>query len=408
MIPTFGIRILIASVVLGSLLWSDLAPGQPGPSPRPPVSPIIEICWVDRWQPAECISVKQLRQVLTESQVDKLLASLNNIGVDAAHDALVECGRAPRPVVASIIPGTEPSKPVSPTTESLTSISGRISNCAERIAEYSGSLGGARGGGGWIDSAVAQVDLDFSGCRDSGNSPIAQTDERKVKGVMDMSTPAPARSTADPSLENSALFVRKSHGSSSGGTTTTAGDDKKPTQADKKPTETDMWWAIRSFILGGVGPRSPCRDGANCTPTCEQKQAKWQSFKENCEKSDWKAYPCVDFLRKANGCVDASLINPGPDGDLTCPNHATSAQRMRTAWEHNCELRQMFVVPVPGGGDICKRPDEAMPVRFDLCNDPQAMPSEDQCIGPSRGSGPDRPSPKPEPDPRSPSIRPPG
>jgi hypothetical protein len=395
MVPTFGVTIRTASIVLGSLLWGDLAPGQPGPRPRPPVSPIIEICWVDRWQPAECISVKQLRQVLTESQVDKLLASLNNIGVDAAHDALVECGRAPRPVVASITPGTGPSKPVSPTTASLTSLSGRVSQCAERIAEYSGSLAGARGGAGWIDSAVAQAGFDFSSCRDSGNSPIsADANERRVKGVMDMSTPAPppAASTAgSSSVEDSALFVKKGH-------------DPAPPDGDKKAIATWLW--LKANMLGL--PMSPCREGANCTPTCDQKQARWQSLKESCEQSDWKAYPCVDFLRKVNGCVDASLINPGPDGDLTCPKLATPAHRMRTAWEHNCSRRQMFVVPVPGGGDICKRPEEAMPVSFDICNDPQAMPSEDQCIGPSRGSGPDRPSPTPEPDPRSPSIRPPG
>ena len=34
----------------------------------------------------------------------------------------------------------------------------------------------------------------------------------------------------------------------------------------------------------------------------------WEMFKESCEQSDWKAYPCVDFLRKVNGCVDMTLI----------------------------------------------------------------------------------------------------
>jgi len=146
------------------------------------------------------------------------------------------------------------------------------------------------------------------------------------------------------------------------------------------------------------------------TPTGAWRQIAAPSLvKDICEQSNWQAYPCVDFLRKVNGCVDASLINPGPEGDLTCPtrSRATPAQRLRTAWELNCKRRQMFVTPVPGGGDICKGPDEPLPARFDICSDPRAMPSQDQCTGPRGGSGPDRPSPKPQPDPHRPSVGPP-
>ena len=78
---------------------------------------------------------------------------------------------------------------------------------------------------------------------------------------------------------------------------------------------------------------------------------------------------------------------------------------MRTAWEHNCKRRKMFVIPVPGGGDVCKWPFEPMPVRMDICNDPQAMPGEDQCTGPDGGAHtPDQPLPKPKPDPRGADV----
>lgn len=300
---------------------------------------------MDRWQQPECISIEQLRQALAKSQVDRLLSAL---GLDATLDVLVECGRTPRPAAAGITPKTEPRKPDSPsdslslTTVHLESFSSRISGCADRVAAYPFSLAGAgnRGPKQWIDDTVAQVDTDLASCRDSGNSQIAtDPNEKKVKGVHDLSTPPPPQLNTDVSLdENSALLVKTEHDGSSGGTgasrDSTTGWAKSETgeDLDEKGTgKSKTGWDPIGWIISLFGSsETPCREGADCAPSCEEKNARWQRFKDSCEQSRWQAYPCVAFLRKVNGCVDASLINPGPDGDLTCPvkDRATPAQRM--------------------------------------------------------------------------------
>jgi hypothetical protein len=146
---------------------------------------------------------------------------------------------------------------------------------------------------------------------------------------------------------------------------------------------------------------SPCRDGADCKPSCEQIQAQWAAFKEYCEQSDWQVYRCEAFLRKLNGCVDPALINPGPDGDLTCPERATTdkKQRAKLAYLAACEKRKMIATPIDNGGMVCIAPElDQLPVGIDLCNDPRVMPGPDQCPGAVIPM--EDPNPKPQPDPR--------
>jgi hypothetical protein len=415
----------IASCILLTLIsvmaWSGIAAAQPGSPARASLRrDITEVCWVDRWRPAECISIEQLRRTLSKNELDQLLATLDRLleqsGIDSGHDALVECGPTRRAVVASILPGkTPPKRAPTPGSTGLKRLSGRISGCAGHVASFVGGPGRVadKGRQQWIDDTVAQVDAELAACRDAGNSQIAKggsskTTERQVKGVMDMPTPPPPSTTptTDPKTESSALLVKTKHSSdtgSSGSAPSASPPPEKPKTSAPPPKEPTPSGVRR-------GTTSPCPAGADCAPTCAEKQARWAAFKDMCEQSDWQAYPCVDFLRKVNGCVDASLINPGPDGDLTCPtrSRATPAERMRGAWEANCKRRQMFVTPV-AGGEICKRPDEPMPARVDICTDPRAMPSEDQCTGPTGGSGPGQPTPKPKPDPRRPGgTSPPG
>lgn len=403
--PGSGPKICIAVILVGSLTWSGLAWGQPTSFARKPLRrAVTEVCWVDRWRPAECIPIAKLRQLLSKDDVEKLLANLDRVleqgGISAGHDALVECGSAARAVVTRIAPKTEPPRRAPALgTGDVKRLSGRISGCAARVASFAG--GPERAGERqqqWIDNTTAQVDAELAGCRDSGDSRIAQdSTERRVKGVMDRSVPAPkdAKTYTGPVLDkDSAFLVKTKH---------------EPTPSDAKPEESSKKGPEPS---GGKGDTtSLCRSGAECSPTCEEKQARWNRLKDTCEQSSWQAYPCVDFLRKANGCVDASLIKPGPDGDLTCPSQsrATAAQRRRTGWEANCKRRQMFVTPVSGGGAICKRANEPLPVGFDICTDPAAMPGEGQCNEPRGVGGPERPSPTPKPDPRRPSPKsPPG
>jgi hypothetical protein len=429
---------LLASAAATVLTWPDLAAGQPAPLARPPRL-ITEVCWADRWQALECVAVDQLRRLLSRAELERLMTKLEELlegsGVDAAHDALVECGSKPRPAVASVAPGTAPA-PRTRTRGSaeLKRLSARISGCADRVAEVLTGRGRVKDGGRqyWIDDTVAQVDAELAACRDSGDPRIAQGNERKVKGVMDISPqPPPAATTPDPSTEGSALLVKTKHGAgsssgggsagsaggpaSTGGAATTGGSTSTSGEASTGGSTSTTGGSSGSRpkepTPSGIrrGTTSPCPAGTDCAPTCAERQARWERFKESCEQSDWQAYPCVDFLRKANGCVDAALINPGPDGDLTCPvqSRITPAERMRTAWELNCKRRQMFVTPVPGGGDLCKRPDEPMPARVDICHDPRAMPADDQCTRPAGGSGIDQPVPRPKPDPRRPGLAPP-
>jgi hypothetical protein len=126
-------------------------------------------------------------------------------------------------------------------------------------------------------------------------------------------------------------------------------------------------------------------------------------FKTMCEQSDWKSFPCVDFLRKVNGCVDITLINPGPEGDLTCPSwgQETKAERSRRAWSEHCKRKRWIMIPLENGRPACAAPGllEAPPLAgVDPCNDPQMLPDPDTC---PRGGGPIvDPAPRPQPDPR--------
>ena len=418
------------TLFVGLLLFATArAFAQPVPGLKK--KPVIdEICSVDRWSGAQCVSISQLRRLLSASEVDRLLETmqrlLDRMGLAGGSGALVECGRTPRPVVAQISPGTKPAKSmtVSLTASSLRSFSSRMTACAQRVTGFRGNLSG--GQQSWIDDTVGQVDADLANCHDGGNSQIAQdgggvTTERKVKGVIDRYTPAPPPTTpkGDPSVDNSALFVgTKGSGSSSGSgapaspppaTDTTATTPPPPANPPSTTSPAPPW---KEPSPSGIrrGTTSPCREGADCAPTCAEKQAGWERFKDSCEQSHWQAYPCMDFLRKVNGCVDASLINPGPEGDLTCPprSRQTPTERMRSLWELNCKRRQMFVTPVPGGGEVCKRPEEPTPTLLDICNDPRAMPSQDQCTGPEGNDIPDSPAPRPQPDPRRPDLPKPG
>ena len=143
----------------------------------------------------------------------------------------------------------------------------------------------------------------------------------------------------------------------------------------------------------------PCPPEQPCGASCQDKQARWQRMKEMCAMSGWKAYNCVAFLRKANGCVDATRINPGPDGDLTCPERKSKRQMRQEAYEQQCKRRGWIMQPVPGTQTTCVMPDlsNAMPAKLDVCTDPRAMPGPDQCTGPEGPVPNDRPVPRPDP-----------
>ena len=75
-------------------------------------------------------------------------------------------------------------------------------------------------------------------------------------------------------------------------------------------------------------------------------------FKSYCDQSQWKAWQCVSFLAKANGCADPRLINPGPEGDdMPCPANARVDKwtKMKAAWVEQCKKRQWIMMPTRDG-----------------------------------------------------------
>jgi len=89
----------------------------------------------------------------------------------------------------------------------------------------------------------------------------------------------------------------------------------------------------------------------------------------------------------------------GPDGDLSCSTRPSKEEARRYAYLQQCRIRGWIMQPVPGTTPTCVAPDlsRSFPVKMDICTDPRAMPSEDQCTGPQPSALPDRPQPRPDP-----------
>jgi len=106
-----------------------------------------------------------------------------------------------------------------------------------------------------------------------------------------------------------------------------------------------------------------------------------------------------------NGCVDATRIRPGPDGDLTCPGRTSDEEKRAMAAAAHCKKLGMIAIPSDPDKSVCRATTEVeFDLRFDPCNNPQAMPTPDQCPAVPAGGGtpgPTEPTP-PGPDPRLP------
>lgn len=131
---------------------------------------------------------------------------------------------------------------------------------------------------------------------------------------------------------------------------------------------------------GGAGQPDP--DAV----TCEDKAARWAAFKQRCDQSDWKSYECEQYIRVSNHCPDAALINPGPDGDLTCqPKNPPRDSR-----EEACERRKMVELRTPDSLSNCQFVDKnLLPEIFpsDICRDPRAYCVLDAMVPDFAGQG---------------------
>ena len=127
--------------------------------------------------------------------------------------------------------------------------------------------------------------------------------------------------------------------------------------------------------------------------TCDDIERRWEFFKAYCDLSSWQNYRCQQFLRVANGCVDASRILPGPDGDLTCPDRSDRSDA--EARRIDCERRKGVWLASGYGDNSCRPRDAAVSVTFDACNDPRAEWLPDQCLPGGSVDGEPRPAPSP-------------
>jgi hypothetical protein len=145
----------------------------------------------------------------------------------------------------------------------------------------------------------------------------------------------------------------------------------------------------------------PGTDGQTCAMTMETMTAL-------CESMDWQTPNCRAIVRAVNGCVDESLINPGPEGEYACSGEGMSEEEV---FELQCEAKGGIAQPAPGEEMVCvfRDPNAAPPVPVGLnpCNSPEAQGIEEMCSG-QEGAGPapapDGPPP-PGPDPRIGRLR---
>ena len=116
--------------------------------------------------------------------------------------------------------------------------------------------------------------------------------------------------------------------------------------------------------------------------SCDSMRADWNRFKDECERTQSWERPgtdCNAFLRRANGCVDVTLINPGPDGDMTCLRGEIDEE---TLLQGACSEKGKFMLSLEPGSASCGLLDRSsIPNLVDICRDPAARPMEEQCPG---------------------------
>jgi hypothetical protein len=148
--------------------------------------------------------------------------------------------------------------------------------------------------------------------------------------------------------------------------------ERKKKEAEEKAKKADT---VAGTPVNGQGGSS----------TCDNMRSRWDSFKEHCERTggwDRPGSDCNDLLRRTNGCVDTRLIMPSPEGDDTC---RTLTGDQAQAIEEACERQNQVMTPAEPMVDRKCGWLRAQPFFeagvADICSDPAARPTEDQCLG---------------------------
>ena len=121
--------------------------------------------------------------------------------------------------------------------------------------------------------------------------------------------------------------------------------------------------------------------------SCAEKQAAWDAFQSYCARSDWREFRCDQFLRFINDCPDITVIQPGPEGDATCPTRHSDADNARLAADLRCRQQGMFAIPGEDGVAVCVSDLKLVKLpEVDICLDPRGRATAAQCAGASSKS----------------------
>jgi hypothetical protein len=445
--------LLIVSTL--SLLYLCAALAQPVPPIKPkrsivirrpiPTLQIQRICDVHDNARVACLLRSQLLQELPPELFDRMQRLFQDIyaqfGLDQGKGNLAACGHDNWAAYGQAL--RTPTSGVRITSGKALAGT-RVADASAAVTACRGAAISAAGGGApsptadhdrWVNSTVAAVDQAMSSCRDSNNSLIAaggsggfapsellESETGAVGGGFRFTKLEGRLSPSEMLTVRLVLDAVKSAEKK-------IDQDKKAADAIPDPVERqkaqdkvagESEWLLQfveDFINllfhfdddttpppAGDPPAaaaSQCPQDLPCGSTCADKQASWQAFKDMCAMSHWQAYNCETFLRKVNSCPDVTRINPGPDGDLSCPARKSAKEQRAEAYQQQCKLKGWVMMPVPGTQLTCVRPDlsQSLPDRLDVCSDPRAMPGPDQCNGPNTPAV-DEGSPAPRPDPR--------
>ncbi len=430
------------------------ASGQPLPRKPTPIPSfrIEKLCRIRDDGTGRCITRADLDQRLPPdfmAKLQQLFADLyGDLGLDKAKKGLTGCGHDDWAAFA--VPtgsGAAASRPAGRRTKGLdlgvaSDVSTALGACRQSVAARAGlsDLGPNADYRSWVDRTVSQIDRQVANCRDSGNPMIAaeidhfESQRLRLNFGWDHKI-LRDRGLTNEEIETVAQIERavKHREDEIAAEEAEAKKIKDPVERQKALDQIekeksfldefvndfikdvlDFWTKIfhvppppptdvasAPAPSGGSTASRPCPPDADCKPSCSDTAAAWARFKQTCEMSQWQAYNCVAFLRQANHCVDMTRAHIGPDGDFACYSRPSNEEARRFAYLQQCRKKGWIMQPVPGTTPTCVAPDlsRSLPAKMDICTDPRAMPSEDQCTGPSAPIAPDRPGPQPQPRP---------
>jgi hypothetical protein len=428
--------------------------GQPRPDRRKPKVVTRALCVVRNNARVECVGIEDLRRQLSPEMMDRIHQMIADIledfGLGSGKNTLFGCNREwrtanvtlPPPSIAALPRGSR-AAPTARAWPAASDVQNMVSQCRQSVRGdiEAGIRQTGVGRSEWVSQTVAQMDKAVAGCQDR-TSPVAAgwstwpEDLSKARGdyaaakeaLIEEYTAAevvagdPKAVTAYARLSDAEALKKIIESELDRNATNRNAQERETkrnfliemlqelakevqeivetpipaTPVPENPSTQPQPTPAPAPTQPPTSGSTPCDPDTGCKPSCEQIQARWSAFKSYCEESNWQAYQCEAFLRTANGCVDMTLINPGPEGDMTCPTRA-KVDKMKESYLAACRKRKWVSIPSGDTDILCVAPDfDAARPGIDPCNNPRVLPDPDRCGGAAPLPGEDRP-PKPDP-----------